>query len=112
MIGPAASVKITALGDSRRREIFEILARGPLSVAGIAAQLPVTRPAVSQHLKVLRDAGLVTSRTEGTRHMYQLDASGIAALRDYFDSLWRHALDDFKRAAEQSYAQRQKQEKV
>jgi len=100
IIGTAA---IAALGDSRRREIFEILTAGPSSVAQIALRLPVTRPAVSQHLRVLKDAGLVTSRTEGTRHMYQLDPLGIAAIRDYFDKLWQRALTDFKNFAEQSY---------
>jgi DNA-binding transcriptional ArsR family regulator len=97
--------RIAALGDATRREIFGILAGGPSSVADIARRLPVTRPAVSQHLRVLSDMGLVTHRTAGTRHIYRLDPDGIAALRDYLDSLWERALNDFKAAAERSFTQ-------
>jgi len=93
---------MAALGDSRRQQIFEILARGPSSVAEIACKLPVTRPAVSQHLRVLQDAGLVMHRVAGTRHVYQLDPAGVAALRDYLDSLWQRALTEFKKVAELS----------
>jgi DNA-binding transcriptional ArsR family regulator len=92
-----------ALGDATRREIFGILAGGPSSVADIARRVPVTRPAVSQHLRVLSDMGLVTHRTAGTRHIYRLDPDGIAAIRDYLDSLWERALNDFKAAAERSF---------
>jgi DNA-binding transcriptional ArsR family regulator len=90
---------MAALGDPRRRQIFEILAAGPSSVAEIACKLPVTRPAVSQHLRVLQDAGLVTHRVAGTRHIYQLDPAGVAAMRDYLDSLWQRALTEFKKVA-------------
>lgn len=79
-----------------------MLAGGPSSVAEVARRLPVSRPAVSQHLRVLKDAGLVTRRAEGTRHLYQLDPRGVAAMRDYLDSLWQTALDQFKSEAERS----------
>ena len=89
-----------ALGDPTRRAIFERLAGGPLAVGEIARELPVSRPAVSQHLKVLREAGLVDVRAEGTRRLYQLDPRGVGALRAYFDTFWSHALAAFKAAAE------------
>lgn len=97
-----ASDGMAAFSDATRREVFQILAAGPSSVADIARRLPVSRPAVSQHLRVLKQAGLVTARPQGTRHLYQLDPSGIAALRDYLDSLWQTALEQFKRQAERS----------
>jgi DNA-binding transcriptional ArsR family regulator len=100
--------RIAALADGTRREIFEILAGGPSSVADIARRLPVTRPAVSQHLRVLEDLELVTHVTAGTRHIYRLDPRGIAAMREYLDSLWERALNDFKAAAEQSFTQEEK----
>jgi DNA-binding transcriptional ArsR family regulator len=90
-----------ALGDPTRRAIFELLADGPRPVGEIAAQLPVTRPAVSQHLKILKEAGLVTDRPDGTRRLYQLDPGGIEVLRAYFDSFWNRALTSFKHAVEQ-----------
>lgn len=89
-----------ALGDPTRRAIFEQLRRGPRAVGEIAAELPVSRPAVSQHLRVLKDAGLVTERREGTRRLYRLDPDGLGELRDYFDDFWTEALADFKAAAE------------
>ncbi len=90
----------TALGDPTRRAIFERLADGPLPVGELARDLPVTRPAVSQHLKVLKQAGLVTDRQDGTRRIYQLDPTGIAAVRAYFDTFWNHALAAFKAAVD------------
>ena len=89
-----------ALGDPTRRAIFERLAEGPLAVGELARDLPVTRPAVSQHLRVLKDAGLVVDRAEGTRRLYQLNPAGIAATRAYLDRFWAHALAAFKEAAE------------
>ena len=89
-----------ALGDPTRRAIFEQLRRGPRAVGEIAAELPVSRPAVSQHLRVLKDAGLVTERREGTRRLYRLDPDGLGELRDYFDGFWTEALAGFKAAAE------------
>jgi DNA-binding transcriptional ArsR family regulator len=89
-----------ALGDPTRRAIFERLADGPKAVGQIADELPVSRPAVSQHLKVLKQAGLVTDRAQGTRRLYQLDPQGIQDLRAYFDQFWNQALASFKVAAE------------
>ena len=89
-----------ALGDPTRRAIFEQLRRGPRAVGEIASELPVSRPAVSQHLRVLKDAGLVTERRDGTRRLYRLDPDGLGELRDYFDDFWTEALAGFKAAAE------------
>lgn len=89
-----------ALGDGTRRAIILALAAGPLSVGDLAAQLPVTRPAVSQHLKVLKEAGLVSEEAVGTRRIYRLDAAGIAALRDQLDDFWDRALTGFRQVAE------------
>ena len=94
------STGLTALGDPTRRAIFERLAGGPLPVGELAHGLPVSRPAVSQHLKVLKDAGLVVDRRDGTRRLYQLDPTGIEAVRSYFDTLWQQALTAFKAAVE------------
>jgi DNA-binding transcriptional ArsR family regulator len=91
---------LTALGDPTRRAIFERLATGPLPVGELAHGLPVSRPAVSQHLKVLKDVGLVIDRRDGTRRIYQLDPTGIEAVRMYFDTLWQNALAAFKTAVE------------
>ena len=92
---------MSALGDPTRRAIFELLADGPRPVGEIARDLPITRPAVSQHLKVLKEAGLVTDRQIGTRRLYQLDPDGVSALRAYLDRFWNRALTAFKAAAEQ-----------
>jgi len=89
-----------ALGDRTRRAIFEQLSAGPRSVGEIAEHLPVSRPAVSQHLRVLKEAGLVTERRNGTRRIYRLDPDGLAQVRDYFDRFWDAALAEFKAAAE------------
>jgi len=90
---------MTALGDPTRQAIFDRLSDGPRPVGEIAAGLPVTRPAVSQHLKVLKDVGLVTDRREGTRRLYQVDAAGLAVLRTYLDQFWRRSLAAFETAA-------------
>ena len=95
------SNEIAALGDPTRRTIFELLADGPLPVGEIARHLPVTRPAVSQHLKVLKEAGLVTDRPSGTKRLYQVNPEAVAALRAYFDGFWNRSLAAFKAAAEQ-----------
>ena len=92
---------LTALGDPTRRAIFERLADGPRAVGELARELPVSRPAVSQHLKVLKEAGLVTDRAAGNRRIYQLDPDGVGALRTYLDRFWNRALTAFKAAAEQ-----------
>lgn len=90
-----------ALGDRTRRAIVLRLAEGPLAVGELAAELPVTRPAVSQHLKVLKDAGLVAEQAVGTRRIYRLNEAGVAALRDQLDTFWNRALSSFKDVAEQ-----------
>jgi DNA-binding transcriptional ArsR family regulator len=91
----------TALADPTRRAIFERLAERPSAVRELADDLPVSRPAVSQHLKVLKEAGLVIDEPDGTRRIYQLDPEGVDALRGYLDQFWNQALTAFKRAAEQ-----------
>jgi DNA-binding transcriptional ArsR family regulator len=91
---------IAALGDPTRRSVFEELRSGPTAVGELARRLPVSRPAVSQHLRVLKDAGLVRDRAEGTRRLYSLNGDGIAELRDYLDGFWQEALDAFKAAAD------------
>ena len=92
---------VAALGDATRRAIFELLAEGPRPVGEIANELPVTRPAVSQHLKVLKEAGLEIDRQDGTRRLYQLNPDGVGALRAYFDRFWNRSLAAFKDALEQ-----------
>jgi DNA-binding transcriptional ArsR family regulator len=88
------------LGDPTRRAIFELLARRPSSVGELAEQLPISRPAVSQHLRVLKDGGLVTSHPEGTRRVYRLNPEGVAGLRAWMDRVWEDALTAFHKAAE------------
>jgi DNA-binding transcriptional ArsR family regulator len=89
-----------ALGDPTRLEIFELIARRPRAVGELAGELPVTRPAVSQHLKVLKQAGLVTDRAEGARRIYQVDPNGVEAIRVWLDGFWDEALARFKEAVE------------
>lgn len=91
----------TALGDPTRRAIFERLADGPRAVGDLAGDLPVSRPAVSQHLKVLKAAGLVVDRPAGTRRIYQVDPEGVGALRAYLDQFWSKSLAAYKEAVEQ-----------
>jgi DNA-binding transcriptional ArsR family regulator len=95
----------TALADPTRRAIFERIAERPQAVVELAGELPVSRPAVSQHLKVLKDAGLVVDRADGTRRIYQLDPDGVDALRGYLDQFWNQALRAFKVTAERSNAE-------
>jgi DNA-binding transcriptional ArsR family regulator len=90
---------IAALGDPTRRAIFECLARGPKSVGQIAAELPVSRPAVSQHLRVLKDAGLVDDRADGTRRIYHVREQGVQAIHGYLDQMWNQAMASFQAAA-------------
>ena len=97
-------VVLDALGDWTRRQIFEALRRGPRSVGDLAGSLPVSRPAVSQHLRVLKDAGLVRSRQEGTRRIYSVDPQGLTDIRAYFDSFWGEALDRFAAEAREERA--------
>jgi DNA-binding transcriptional ArsR family regulator len=88
------------LGDRSRRAIFGLLARRPSSVSELAEQLPISRPAVSQHLRVLKDGGLVVSHPQGTRRVYRLNPDGVTALRAYLDRIWDDALTAFHKAAE------------
>jgi DNA-binding transcriptional ArsR family regulator len=93
------------LGDPTRRAIVERLAERPLAVGEIADHLPVSRPAVSQHQKLLKDAGLVTDRAAGTRRVYRLNPAGVQALRDQLDTFWRRTLSGFQDVAEESTSQ-------
>src|ERR1043166_2745865 len=92
---------LTALGDPTRRAIFERLADGPQAVGELAKDLPVSRPAVSQHLKVLKEAGLVIDTRAGNRRIYQLNPDGVGDLRAYLDQFWNRALTAFQSAVEQ-----------
>ena len=95
-----ANAAFAALADPTRREVFERLASGDKSVGVLAQGLPVSRPAVSQHLKVLKEAGLVTDEAEGTRRVYHIDPDGLGALRAWLDQFWTLALEAFKAEAE------------
>jgi DNA-binding transcriptional ArsR family regulator len=98
---PATATKeLNALGDPTRRAIFERIAELPRPVGELARELPVSRPAVSQHLKVLKDAGLVLDRKAGSRRIYELDPNGVEALRLYFEQFWGRALLAYKAAVE------------
>ena len=92
---------LTALGDPTRRAIFEQLAERPRAVVELARALPVSRPAISQHLKVLKQARLVTDRAAGTRRIYRLDPDGVGALRAYLERYWNQALAAYKAIVEQ-----------
>lgn len=104
--GPALS----ALADPTRRAIFEHLADRPAAVVELARLVPVSRPAVSQHLKVLKEAGLVTDEPEGNRRIYRVDPAGVAELRDYLDRFWNQALSAFKARAEQPRSEQPRSE--
>ena len=95
------SAMLTALGDPTRQAIFERLTHGPLAVGQLAGALPVSRPAVSQHLRVLKDVGLVFDRQEGTRRLYQVDPDGLAQLRAHLDAFWARSLAAFARRTEE-----------
>ena len=97
-----ANQAFDALGDPTRRAVFERLAAGPLAVGEIASGLPVSRPAVSQHLKVLKGAGLVTDSPAGNRRLYAVDPDGLEQVRRYFDRFWSDQLAAFKQAAERT----------
>ena len=94
-------VSLNALADSTRRQLFELLRDGPHTVSELASRLPVTQPAVSQHLKVLKEARLVAVRKQGNRRIYSIDPRGLAELRAYVEGLWEDVLVEFSRAAEQ-----------
>jgi DNA-binding transcriptional ArsR family regulator len=92
---------LAALGDPTRRAIFESLARGPKAVGQIAEELPVSRPAVSQHLRVLKAAGLVVDHPDGTRRIYRVNQQGVQAIHAYLDQMWSQAMEAFQSAARQ-----------
>jgi DNA-binding transcriptional ArsR family regulator len=94
-----ATAMLTALGDPTRQAIFDQLSHGPLAVGQLARVLPVSRPAVSQHLKILKDVGLVFDRQEGTRRLYQVDQQGLALLRRHLDAFWERSLAAFEQRA-------------
>ncbi len=93
-------IQLDALGDPTRRAILSRLLKGPLAVGEIADEFPISRPAISQHLRILKDAQLVTDRPDGNRRLYQLNAAGFASLRDYFDQFWSEALSAFRERVE------------
>ena len=95
-----SAAQLTALGDPTRREVFELLRSGPQAVGDLAARLPVSRPAVSQHLKVLAEAGLVSAQAHGTRRVYSVQRSGLEQLRAWIDAQWDGVMDSFAQAAE------------
>lgn len=98
---------LTALAEPTRQLIYERLATRPQAVGELAAQMPISRPAVSQHLKILKEAGLVTETPQGTRRIYRLDPRGLAVMREWLDQMWARSLNDFKTFAEET----EKQEK-
>ena len=102
---------LTALADPTRRRIFERLRSGPQAVGALARKMPVSRPAVSQHLKVLKEAGLVADRPEGTRRVYYIDPDGLAALRAWVDQFWDRALENFQAELELRANEERKKEK-
>jgi DNA-binding transcriptional ArsR family regulator len=101
---------LDALGDPTRRAIFEQLAERPSAVVDLADRMPISRPAVSQHLKVLKEAGLVTDVHAGTRRVYSLDPKGLDELRDYLERFWRTALHSFKRRVEKENREKEEGE--
>lgn len=101
---------MTALGDPTRQAIFDRLSDGPRPVGELAAALPVSRPAVSQHLRVLKDVGLVVDRQDGTRRLYQVDPAGLAVLRTYLDQFWERSLAAFASATSEQGAHEQRGE--
>jgi DNA-binding transcriptional ArsR family regulator len=102
-------VQLDALGDATRRAILSRLLNGPLPVGELANAFPISRPAISQHLRILKDANLVVDKAEGTRRVYELNPEGFDSLRDYFDQFWTHALDEFKKRVEERKTKKTKE---
>src|SRR5579862_9168073 len=94
------STVVSALADPTRRDIFERLAAAPQSVGALAQDLPISRPAVSQHLRVLKEAGLVSDHAEGTKRVYHIDPAGLGVLRQWLDRFWERSLEAFQAAAD------------
>ena len=105
---PRFSNVVSALADPTRREIFEKLAREPQSVGSLAETFPISRPAVSQHLRVLKEAGLVTDRAEGTRRVYQIDPGGLGVMRQWLDRFWDESLASFQAVADKDFDDQEK----
>lgn len=101
-MGKHRETQLNALGDATRRAILARLMKGPLAVGKLARHFPMSRPAISQHLRILKDANLVIDRANGTNRVYQLNPEGFASLRDYFDEYWNVALAAFKKRVEES----------
>ena len=101
------AVVLESLADSTRREVLDLVRRKPSSVQEIADQLPISRPAVSQHLKILKDAGIVTSQPVGTRRVYTVTTDGFEVLRQWLDVMWRDALSSFAAFVESEVADHQ-----
>jgi len=99
-VSASAAAILDALGDKSRRSIFEKLADGPIAVGALAEQVPISRPAVSQHLRVLKEADLVVESVAGTRRLYRINEAGLMALRDYLDQFWVQTLAGFKEIVE------------
>jgi DNA-binding transcriptional ArsR family regulator len=106
------STVISALADPTRRDIFERLALAPQSVGALAQDLPISRPAVSQHLRMLKEAGLVTDQAQGTRRIYHIDPAGLGALRQWLDLFWDQSLAAFQAEADKDYQDSDKEEKA
>ena len=104
----AYEIALQCLADPTRRAVFERLRRGPQAVGALATGLPVSRPAVSQHLKALKQAGLVSDRAEGTRRVYYIDPDGLGELRRWLDQFWDEALESFKHEVEQPSSPRRR----
>jgi DNA-binding transcriptional ArsR family regulator len=100
--------QLDALGDPTRRAILRLLRGGPRSVTEIAAEFPISRPAISQHLRILKDAGLVTGAAVATRRVYELSPDAFVSLRAYFDDFWTAALGEFKARAESRRAKKRR----
>lgn len=100
--------QLDALGDPTRRAVVKLLRDGPLPVSEIARAFPISRPAISQHLRVLKDAGLVTDSAVATRRIYQLNPDAFVSLRAYFDDFWSATLQDFKKRAEARRSKRRR----
>ena len=107
MVYSSAQRALTALAEPARQDIYSRLASRPQAVGELAAQMPISRPAVSQHLKILKEAGLVTETPQGTRRIYRLDPRGLAAMREWLEQMWARSLNDFIVFAEET----EKQEK-
>jgi DNA-binding transcriptional ArsR family regulator len=104
-------IQLDALGDATRRAILARLLEKPSAVGELADEFPVSRPAISQHLRILKDANLVLDKADGTRRVYEINPDGFESLREYFDQFWAHALHAFKQTVEQPKSQRRRKKR-